>query len=262
MVEFFIELNPIYQALLACTFTFLVTALGAALVFLVKKVNQNLMDILLSISAGIMLSSSIFSLIIPALDSSDDIGCNASILLSIGIMVGALLIYFCDYLYNRKEKKLKKVKRNNVNNLLLSMTIHNFPEGMAIGVAFAGVYYGSISSITAAISLAIGIGIQNFPEGSAISFPLYKNGYSKLKSFIIGGLTAIVEPIGGVIGVLIALRLPVLLPFLLSLAAGSMFYVIVKELVPEAMQNKNKEHMALYLIIGFIIMMFLDITLG
>ena len=121
MVDFFIELNPIYQALLACTFTFLVTALGAALVFLVKKVNQNLMDILLSISAGIMLSSSIFSLIIPALDSSDDIGCNASILLSIGIMVGALLIYFCDYLYNKKEKKIKKIKRNkkknNVNNL-------------------------------------------------------------------------------------------------------------------------------------------------
>lgn len=266
MVDFFIELNPIYQALLACTFTFLVTALGAALVFLVKKVNQNLMDILLSISAGIMLSSSIFSLIIPALDSSDDIGCNASILLSIGIMVGALLIYFCDYLYNKKEKKLKKIKRNkkknNVNNLLLSMTIHNFPEGMAIGVAFAGVYYGSISSITAAISLAIGIGIQNFPEGSAISFPLYKNGYSKFKSFVIGGLTAIVEPIGGVIGVLIALRLPILLLFLLSLAAGSMFYVIVTELVPEAMQNKNKERMALYLIIGFIIMMFLDISLG
>ena len=254
MVDFFIELNPIYQALLACTFTFLVTALGAALVFLVKKVNQNLMDILLSISAGIMLSSSIFSLIIPALDCSDDIGCNASILLSIGIMVGALLIYFCDYLYNKKK--------NNVNNLLLSMTIHNFPEGMAIGVAFAGVYYGSISSITAAISLAIGIGIQNFPEGSAISFPLYKNGYSKFKSFVIGGLTAIVEPIGGVIGVLIALRLPILLPFLLSLAAGSMFYVIVTELVPEAMQNKNKERMALYLIIGFIIMMFLDISLG
>ena len=123
MVDFFIELNPIYQALIACTFTFLVTALGAALVFLVKKVNQNLMDILLSLSAGIMLSSSIFSLIIPALDSSDDIGCNASILLSIGIMVGALLIYFCDYLYNKKEKKLKKIKsnkkKNNVNNLLL-----------------------------------------------------------------------------------------------------------------------------------------------
>ena len=153
-------------------------------------------------------------------------------------------------------------KKINVNNLLLSMTIHNFPEGMAIGVAFAGVYYGSISSITAAISLAIGIGIQNFPEGSAISFPLYKNGYSKFKSFVIGGLTAIVEPIGGVIGVLIALRLPILLPFLLSLAAGSMFYVIVTELVPEAMQNKNKERMALYLIIGFIIMMFLDISLG
>lgn len=256
MVDFFINLNPIFQALIACTFTFLITVLGAAMVFLVKKVNQNIMDILLSVSAGIMLSSSIFSLMIPAMESAENLNCNASILLSIGIMAGTLLIYYCDYVYKKRKKK------KNVNNLLLSITIHNFPEGMAIGLAFAGVYYGGISSITGAISLAIGIAIQNFPEGSAISFPLYKNGYSKLKSFIIGGLTAIVEPIGGVIGVIIAIKFPILLPVLLSLAAGAMLYVIVTELIPESMANKNKELMALYLIIGFIIMMFLDISLG
>lgn len=256
MVDFFISLNPIYQALIACTLTFLVTVLGSATIFLVKKIDQNIMDILLSVSAGIMLSSSIFSLMIPAMESSENLNCNVSIMLSVGVLLGTLLIYYCDYVYKKKNKN------KNVNNLLLSITIHNFPEGMAIGLAFAGCYYGGISNITGAISLAIGIAIQNFPEGSAISFPLYKNGYSKFKSFIIGGLTAIVEPIGGIIGVIIALKYPILLPVLLSLAAGAMLYVIVTELIPDAMANKNKELMALYLIIGFIIMMFLDISLG
>lgn len=257
MVDFFISLSPIYQALIACSFTFFLTVLGSSLVFMIRKINDRILGILLSLSAGIMLASSIFSLIIPALNSADNLKCNSAILLSCGIIVGTLFIYVFDIWYKKKSFN----KKGN-GNLIISMTIHNFPEGMAIGVAFASVFFDTSMSVMAAISLAIGIGIQNFPEGSAISFPLYGNGYSKFKSFLIGGMSAIVEPIGGVIGVLIALEFPVLLPLLLSLAAGSMIYVIVTELIPDIMAQKNKELMALYLIIGFIIMMFLDISLG
>lgn len=255
MVDFFINLSPIYQAFIACSFTFLLTSLGSACVFLIRNLDERINGIFLSVSAGIMVASSIFSLIIPALNSSVNLGCNVAILLSLGFIVGSLLIYGFDVWYMKSDKVGNR-------NLIVSMTIHNFPEGMAIGVAFASVLFEESMGVMGALSLAIGIGIQNFPEGCAISFPLYKSGFSKFKSFVIGSLSAIVEPIGGVIGVLIALKFPILLPFLLSLAAGSMIYVIVTELIPDVMGQKNKELMALYLIIGFIIMMFLDISLG
>ena len=140
------------------------------------------------------------------------------------------------------------------------MTIHNIPEGMAVGIAFGSACNGD--ALMSAISLAIGIGLQNFPEGSAISFPLYRDGYSKFKSFLIGALSAIVEPIGAVLGALIVMKYPIIMPILLAFAAGAMLYVIIVELIPEAMSNEKKEHMALYFVLGFIIMMFLDITLG
>lgn len=248
------EINPIYQSFIACLFTFIMTIIGSGCIYLVKKINHNIMGIFLSIAAGIMLSSSIFSLIIPALNFSNDSNYNTGILLSIGILTGTIFIFLFDIYYKNKNK-------SNNNNLILSMTLHNFPEGMAIGVAFASITYNNQIGLLGAISIAIGIGIQNFPEGASISFPLYSKGYSKFKAFIIGGLTAIVEPIGGIIGALIALKYPFLLPFLLSLAAGSMLYVITSEIIPEVMANKNKEQMALYLIIGFIIMMYLDISL-
>lgn len=257
MVDFFISLNPIYQAFIACCFTLILTVMGASCVFLVRRINDSIVCVFNSVSAGIMLASSIFSLIIPALDSAVGLGCNASVLLSCGFIIGSLFIYWFDIWYKKKNFD------NKVNlNFVISMIIHNFPEGMAIGVAFASVFFDSSMGIMGAISLAIGIGIQNFPEGCAVSFPLYSNGYSKFKSFVIGGLSAVVEPVGGVIGVLIALRYPILLPLFLALAAGSMIYVIITELIPEVMMQKNKELMALYLIIGFIVMMVLDISLG
>lgn len=257
MVEFFLELNPIFQALIACSFTFFLTSCGAACVFLIREIKEEIYGILLSISAGIMLASSIFSLIIPALNSINDLNINGALILSIGLFMGTLIIFIYD-IVNKRNKKGEK----NLKNLVISMTIHNLPEGMAIGVAFASVFFNNSINLMGAVSLAIGIGIQNFPEGSAISFPLYCNGVSKFKSFMIGSLSAIVEPIGGVLGVIIALQLPSLLPFFLSLAAGSMIYVIITELIPDIMAKKNKELMALYLIIGFILMMILDISLG
>ena len=257
MMSFFYELNPIIQSLLAGIMTFSITALGAALVFLVKNINKNIMNILLSVSAGIMLSSSFFSLINPALENAEKLKICSWLICSLGIILGCLLLFLCDKLYSKNNGNKK------INNLILSITLHNFPEGMAVGIAFGAAKYGiGESTVVSALMLAIGIGIQNFPEGSAISFPLYKNGYSKFKAFIIGALSAIVEPIAAILGALIVVKAQLILPIMLSFAAGAMLYVTVVELIPESMASEKKEHMALYLVIGFIIMMMLDVALG
>ena len=147
--------------------------------------------------------------------------------------------------------------------LIFSITLHNIPEGLVIGVAFGSLAYGiEGATLASAIALAIGIGLQNFPEGSAISFPLYKEGYSKWKAFLIGAATAAVEPFGALLGLFLVIKMQFILPFLLAFAAGAMLYVIVVELIPESMTNEKKDIMALYLITGFIIMMILDISLG
>ncbi len=257
MMSFFENLNPILQALIAGLGTFGITALGSACIFLFKKINKNIMNILLSLSAGIMLSSSFFSLINPALENAEKLNICPWIICSLGIIMGCLLLFICDKLYTKKHTNKK------INNLILSITLHNFPEGMAVGIAFGAAKYGiGESTVISALMLAIGIGIQNFPEGSAISFPLYKNGYSKFKAFIIGALSAIVEPIAAILGALIVVKAQLILPIMLSFAAGAMLYVTVVELIPESMASEKKEHMALYLVIGFIIMMMLDVALG
>lgn len=249
-MSFFYELNPILQALLAGLMTFSITAMGAALVFLVKSINKSVMNILLSISAGIMLSSSFFSLINPALESAKNMHLISWLVCSLGIILGCLLLFICDKSYTKKNR-----------SLILSITLHNFPEGLAVGIAFGAAGLGN-ETVISALMLAVGIGIQNFPEGSAISFPLYRDGYSKFKSFLIGALSAIVEPIAAVIGALIVGKMSIILPISLSFAAGAMLYVTVVELIPESMGSKKKELMALYLVLGFIIMMMLDVALG
>ncbi|MDD4705646.1 MAG: ZIP family metal transporter [Bacilli bacterium] len=250
MIDFFYSLNPLIQTLIASFGTFFISSLGASTIFLFKNITKEKMFILLSISAGVMLASTFFSLINPALDY----GKHSLLMCILGILFGGLLLFFGDKIYKNDDK---------TNMLVLSMTLHNFPEGMAIGVAFGAAIYGIPgATIMGALTLAIGIGIQNFPEGSALSFPLYKKGYSKLKSYFISSATAIVEPIGALIGLYLAIKLQMLLPFFLAFAAGAMLYVIVIELIPESMATENKNQMALYLIIGFIIMMTLDVALG
>ena len=256
MMSFFEELNSVWQALIAGLGTFGITALGSACVYLFKNINKNIMNILLSVSAGIMLSSSFFSLINPAIENANKINQVSWLVCSIGIILGCLLLFVVDKLYSKKNKK-------KINNLILSITLHNIPEGMAVGIAFGAAKFGiGETSLISALMLALGIGIQNFPEGSAISFPLYRDGYSKLKAFIIGALSAIVEPIAAVIGALIVIKAQMVLPVMLSFAAGAMLYVTVVELIPESMASEKKEHMALFLVIGFIIMMMLDVALG
>ena len=255
MISWFIKLNYVYQALIATLFTDGVTALGAALVFFFKKVNKNLLDAMLGISAGVMIAASFFSLLLPAIESSIS---NIFIII-LGFMSGGILLFIgdkvCDKLVTESNKRILM--------LIISITLHNIPEGLAVGVAFGSTFFGlDRATVLSASMLALGIGIQNFPEGTAVSVPLMREGVSRKKAFFYGQLSGIVEPISGVIGAILVTKIRILLPFLLSFAAGAMIYVVVEELIPESQSNEKKDLMALFTLIGFSIMMCLDIVFG
>lgn len=264
MIEFFKNLDHTTQALIATTFTWGVTALGASLVFMFKKLNKSVMDAMLGFAAGVMIAASFFSLISPAIEMAENLNMISWIIVSIGFFAGGLLLFIGDKVYdkcNRKLKKNDKFKRSMM--LVFSITLHNIPEGLAVGVAFGSLQYGlEGATLIAACLLALGIGIQNFPEGTAVSVPLRREGLSRKKAFLYGQMSGIVEPISGVIGALLVLKIRYLLPFLLSFAAGAMIYVVVQELIPESQTNKKKDLMALFTLIGFSIMMILDLALG
>ena len=261
MFNFFYGLHPATQAFIASLFTLMITAFGAASVFLFKKYNKTLLDTFLSFSAGVMIAASFFSLINPAMEMANNLDLVPINVLVIGILGGTLLLFLGDKIFSSKMKITKEKKRTSL--LVFSIVLHNIPEGMAIGVAFGSVIYGlDGATIGAAITLAIGIGIQNFPEGSAISLPLLGSGMSKRKSFIIGALSAIVEPISAVVGALLVLKVNIILPYLLAFAAGAMLYVVVEEIIPESQNTEKKDLMAFITILGFSLMMILDIVLG
>ncbi len=257
MINKLLTLNPIIQTLIATLFTYFVTALGASLVFFVKKINKTFMDGMLGFSAGIMIASSFFSLLLPAINISNELNINKFFLV-ISFIFGGILIFFGDKVYSLLKKDDSSLKRAIL--LTSSITLHNIPEGMAIGVAFGSILNGT--SLLSAWAIAIGIGIQNFPEGTAISIPLKREGFSNKKAFFIGQLSGIVEPISGIIGALLVIKIKLLLPILLSFAAGAMIYVVVEELIPESQTNKNKSLMSIFTLLGFSIMMILDIFLG
>ena len=261
-----LTLNPIIQALLATLFTYSITALGAALVYFFKKINKTFMDGMLGFSAGIMIAASFFSLIIPALEMSEELNLIPWITVLIGFIFGGLLLFIGDKIYDVFEKKTKNIKTKSFKRsfmLMSSITLHNIPEGMAVGVAFGSVIYGiNGANLIAAWTLALGIALQNFPEGTAVSMPLRRDGFSPSKAFFFGQLSGIVEPIAGVIGALLVMKIRILLPLLLSFAAGAMIYVVIEELIPESQTNKKKDLMALFTLFGFSLMMVLDITLG
>ena len=262
MVEWFLSLDCVIQALIATLFTWFITALGAAFVFFLKKVNKSVMDAMLGFAAGVMIAASFWSLLSPAIDMADSLGMISWIVIFVGFIGGGLLLFVGDKILERSIKKQdNKFKR--VVMLIFSITLHNIPEGLAVGVAFGSLSYGlSGASITAACMLALGIGLQNFPEGSAVSVPLRREGYSRKKSFFYGQLSGIVEPISGVIGALLVLKVRLLLPYLLSFAAGAMIYVVVQELIPESQTNEKKSLMALFTLIGFSVMMVMDVALS
>lgn len=259
------ELTPIWQALLAGLFTFLVTSLGAAVVFGFKSVNKNIMDAMLALSAGIMLSASFFSLLNPAVEIAEELNLKVWLVVFIGIMLGGILLYagdkILDYFSRNKSEGTLNLKRCAM--LFTSITLHNIPEGLVVGVAFGAIAYGiDNATLFSAISLTIGIAIQNFPEGSAISIPLRREGLSRFKSFLFAMLSGIVEPIAAVFGALLVMKIQILLPFILSFAAGAMIFVISMELIPESQSNNKKELMAFLTLLGFSIMMILELVLG
>lgn len=265
MIEFFTNLNHVTQALIATIFTWGITALGAAFVFFFKNVRKGIMDAMLGFAAGVMIAASFWSLLSPAIDMAENLGMNTWLITAIGFMSGGLLLFIGDKIFNKLD-----IKNQDTNNnfkrclmLIISITLHNIPEGLAVGVAFGSLAYGiEGATLAAACLLAFGIGIQNFPEGTAVSVPLRREGLSRRKSFFFGQLSGIVEPISGVIGALLVMRIRLLLPFLLAFAAGAMIYVVVEELIPESQSNNKKDLMALFTLIGFSIMMILDISLG
>lgn len=259
MIDFFYNLDVYSQTLIASLCTLAMTTVGAAMVFFFKKVNKNIMEAMLALASGIMLAAAIFSLLLPAIEQSSNLNLNTSLVVTIGILLGSLLLIFGDK-FSSKYVSDENTSFKNVLLLVVSIVLHNVPEGMALGVAFGSIVFGLDGATTAAaISLAIGIGIQNFPEGAAISIPLRNAGYSRLKSFVIGALTGIVEPIAAIMGVFMVLRIKLILPYLLSFAAGAMIFVVVEELIPEAMESKYKTLMAYLSLVGFVIMMILEI---
>lgn len=263
-MDWFESLDFALQAFLCGLFTWAITALGAAVVFLFKKVNKNIMDGMLGFASGVMLAATFWSLLTPALEMSVNLNLIPWLVVSIGVIMGGLLLFLGDKIYNfisKKNQKESHLKRSLM--LIISITLHNIPEGMAIGVAFGSLGYNlEGATLSAALMLALGIGIQNFPEGTAISLPLKRDGMSNMKAFLIGSLSGIVEPISALIGAILVLKMRILLPFLLAFAGGAMIYVVVQELIPESQTNKRKDLMALFTILGFLVMMVLDVTLG
>lgn len=264
MFTWFINLNPIIQALIATLFTWSITCLGASLVFFFKKVNKNILDAMLGFSGGVMIAASFWSLLDPAVIMANNLNMITWLVIFLGFFFGGLILFigdnFFEY-YSNKHKKQNSFKR--ILMLISSITLHNIPEGLVVGVSFGSIIYGlDGNTILSSCLLALGIGLQNFPEGTAVSVPLRREGMSRKKAFFYGQLSGIVEPISGVIGALLVLKIKNLLPFLLSFAAGAMIYVVVEEIIPESQTNERKDVMALFAIIGFSVMMILDIALG
>ena len=263
MLKLILESNYILQAFIATLFTYLITISGASIVLFIKKLNKNFMDGMLGFSAGIMIAASFFSLIMPAISMSESLKLIPWIVLTIGFLGGSILLFIGDKLFDKLSISKNKSRNKRTMMLMLSITLHNIPEGMAIGVAFGSLFYNiDGATLTSAWMLALGIGIQNFPEGSAISIPLRRDGYSRKKAFFLGQISGIVEPISGVLGALLVLKVRFLLPFFLAFAAGAMIYVVVEELIPESQTNEKKEVMALFTLLGFTLMMILDLALG
>ena len=264
-MEFFYNLNHVTQALLATIFTWGITTIGAAIVFIFKKPNKNIMDAMLGFAAGVMIAASFWSLLEPSIEMANNLNMCSWIIASIGFLCGGILLFIGDKLFNHFDNNFLK-KRDGFKRclmLIFSITLHNIPEGLAIGVAFGSLNYGlEGATIASSLILALGIGLQNFPEGTAVSVPLRREGMSRKKAFFFGQLSGIVEPISAVIGALLVTKIRLLLPFLLAFAAGAMIYVVVQELIPESQSNKKKEIMALFTLIGFSIMMILDVALG
>ncbi|GAA3716566.1 ZIP family metal transporter [Salinicoccus jeotgali] len=271
MFDYFLGLNPILQATIATLFTWGMTALGAALVFATKGFNQRFMDSMLGFAGGVMIAASFWSLLAPALEKAEGGALPVWAPVAIGFLAGGGFLWLADKLLPHLHPGLAMESAEGINPdrkrrstlLVLAITLHNIPEGLAVGVAFGAVAADLPSaSLGGAIALAIGIGIQNFPEGLAVSMPLRREGMSRRKSFAYGQASGIVEPIAGITGALAVIVMQPLLPYALAFAAGAMIFVVAEEVIPGSQENGNTDLASMSLMIGFTIMMILDVALG
>jgi len=262
-MQWFFQAHPVIQGLLATLFTYFITALGAATVFFFKSMNQKVLDAMMGFAAGVMIAASFWSLLEPAIQLLHELDGKAWLTPAIGFVLGGLLIIGSDILLSKTsiiQSRCATVKRSVL--LTFAVTLHNIPEGLAVGVAFGCAAIGvEGASVYSAILLAFGIGLQNFPEGICVAMPLRRDGASRTKSFLIGQASGIVEPFAGVAGVLFALTMRSALPLALSFSAGAMIAVVCAELIPESFKE-NKIVAGLGTLLGFTTMMMLDVALG
>lgn len=264
------NLSPVTQALLATLFTWGVTAAGAAMVFFFKTINRKVLDFMLAFAGGVMIAASFWSLLAPAIEMAENQGQTAWIPAVIGFLLGGVFLRLVDFLIPHLHLGFPTEQAEGIHThwrrsvlLVLAITIHNIPEGLAVGVAFGALKYGlTKASFTAACALAMGIGLQNFPEGVAVAVPLRREGLSRTKSFWYGQLSGVVEPIAGVLGALAVTMVAPLLPYALAFAAGAMIYVVVEEVIPESQREGNTDLATMGVMLGFAIMMALDVALG
>lgn len=274
MIQWISQFSPFQQALFATLFTWGVTALGAAMVFFFKVINKTILNAMLGFAAGVMVAASFWSLLAPSIEMATELGQVAYITAATGFLLGGAFLYVIDNLLPHLHMGLNTYQAEGIKTnwqrsvlLVLAITLHNIPEGLAVGVAFGAVAagIGTTASISGAVALAIGIGLQNFPEGAAVSIPLRREGFSRFKSFLYGQASGIVEPIAGVIGAIAVVRMQQMLPYALAFAAGAMIYVVVEELIPEAQREKggsNTDIATIGCLVGFAVMMVLDVALG
>jgi ZIP family zinc transporter len=266
----FAGLGPVHQALLGTLFTWGLTAAGASLVFFIQRENKRLLDIMLGFTGGVMIAASFWSLLSPAIEMSANLGRMSWLPAAIGFSLGAVFLRLADFVTPHLHLKAPLEAAEGIPTqlerttlLVLAITLHNIPEGLAVGIAFGAAAHGLESATTAtAVVLALGIGIQNFPEGLAVSMPMRREGYSPAKCFWYGQLSGAVEPIAGVIGAAAVLTWQPILPYALAFAAGAMIFVVVEEVIPEAQSSGNGDAATMGLVAGFVVMMILDVALG
>jgi ZIP family zinc transporter len=269
-MEWLLQFNPILLALFAALFTWGLTAMGASMVFFFKNINQKALNSMLGFAAGVMIAASFWSLLAPAIEMTEAMGGIPWVPALVGFLLGGAFLLIIDSILphlhlGRKRSEAEGIKTSWKRSVLLvlAITLHNIPEGLAVGVAF-----GALSSnpdagaLAGAVALAVGIGLQNFPEGAAVSVPLRREGFSRLKAFNYGQLSGIVEPIAAVLGAYLVLLMQPLLPYALSFAAGAMIFVVVEELIPESQNGHQTDYSTVGAMLGFATMMLLDVALG
>jgi zinc transporter, ZIP family len=270
VVDWFVDLGPIWQALLAGTLTWLLTAAAAALVFLARDVSRVVLDAMLGFAAGIMIAASVFSLIVPAIELAADGRFPGWLVASVGVLLGVGFIMLIDAILphlhlNEPMREAEGISTTwrRTTLLITAITLHNVPEGLAVGVAFGAVAAGENGVLLAsAVALTIGIGLQNMPEGLAVALPLRREGFSRFRAFWYGQLSASVEPVAAVIGAAAVILIQPALPIALAFAAGAMLFVVIEQLIPESQSGGNTDLVTLATVVGFVLMMSLDVALG